>query len=342
MEKSYLIMRKMRAVNPYGPQVFFNSPTNPNFDMIKVGANVIMEMELEGEIRFIGFGTIDSIEPNQFARSYRKGEMRVGISNFKKFFPPRKKNYKIREALRTVPGFYWNDTVRPITKEIYDTILDFCGKEIQDLPTERPDNPSEVDPLLSLFYKDESVDLEFKSTMRSPIEKSKSTIALERKIDSAEDEKEKKKAKNELNDHLRNLPQELGRSIVKTIAAFSNSIKGGTLIVGIDDWGRPIGLQSDYLTLGERKDWDGWVQALRNLVINSLGVGIATSIDLDPLETRGATVAVLKVPFSNEPVFYKWKDKDGVDQEEFFVRVFNTTTKLSPIEQNKYIKSTWK
>ena len=61
--------------------------------------------------------------------------------------------------------------------------------------------------------------------------------------------------------------RDLEQVVVKTIAGFLNST-GGTLLVGVDDAGNPVGLQSDYVTL-RKKDRDGFrafLVQLKNVV----------------------------------------------------------------------------
>ncbi len=54
-------------------------------------------------------------------------------------------------------------------------------------------------------------------------------------------------------------------AILKTIAAFMNS-EGGMLIVGVEDNGNILGVEEDFQTFSDRKNWDGWMQHLVNIV----------------------------------------------------------------------------
>ena len=70
-------------------------------------------------------------------------------------------------------------------------------------------------------------------------------------------------------------------SVVKTVAGFSNSRYGGTLLVGVTDDGRIYGLEPDYATFskrGERGDRDLWGQHLKNL-LDRLGKAAAALVD---------------------------------------------------------------
>ena len=57
--------------------------------------------------------------------------------------------------------------------------------------------------------------------------------------------------------------------MIKTVAAFMNT-DGGTLLIGIDDNGQPVGVEADYPLVkgGDRDGWELWLTAA---VKNALG-----------------------------------------------------------------------
>lgn len=57
----------------------------------------------------------------------------------------------------------------------------------------------------------------------------------------------------------------LGASILKTIAAFMNT-GGGVIYVGVTDGGDVQGIECDYKLAGKHANWDGWSQALSNMI----------------------------------------------------------------------------
>jgi hypothetical protein len=59
-------------------------------------------------------------------------------------------------------------------------------------------------------------------------------------------------------------------AILKTLAAFMNS-DGGMLIVGVEDNGNILGVEEDFQTFSDRKNWDGWMQHLVNVVRKYIG-----------------------------------------------------------------------
>ena len=74
-------------------------------------------------------------------------------------------------------------------------------------------------------------------------------------------------------------------AVVKTIAAFMNT-HGGTLLIGLDDEGRPVGIESDYSFVkgGDRDGWELWLTAV---VKTALGVIVATDVSCALLRNRG-------------------------------------------------------
>jgi predicted HTH transcriptional regulator len=132
-------------------------------------------------------------------------------------------------------------------------------------------------------------------------------------------------------------------AILKTIAAFMNS-EGGTLFVGVADNGNILGIEKDFETFSDRKNWDGWQQHLVNIVRKQIGTEFLGHIDAQPLHRGdGKTVAQIKVQKSYKPVFVEYQDnKSGQNRVEFYYRGLNTTQSLNTKEANDYIKQHWK
>jgi hypothetical protein len=130
-------------------------------------------------------------------------------------------------------------------------------------------------------------------------------------------------------------------AILKTIAAFMNS-EGGTLIVGVDDNGSILGIEKDYETFSDRKNWDGWSQHLVNILRKHIGTEFMSRIKLDSMIYLGKTVAKIKVQKSYRPVFVEYQDsKSGSPKTEFYYRAINTTQALNTKQASDYIKEHW-
>ena len=125
-------------------------------------------------------------------------------------------------------------------------------------------------------------------------------------------------------------------AVVKTIAAFMNT-HGGTLLIGVDDQGRPVGIEADY-PLVKGRDRDGWELYLTAAIKNTLGTIAATDLSVRFCEIDGRTVARLDVRPGAEPVFAARK---GEARKVFFARLNNSTEELSGPELLQYRQKQW-
>ncbi len=123
-------------------------------------------------------------------------------------------------------------------------------------------------------------------------------------------------------------------AVVKTIAGLLNA-RGGTLVVGVDDAGTPVGLQRDLTTLS-RSNQDGYQQFLRNLLNPTIGTDLCTRIDIEFPTVDGEDVCTLRVPASPRPV---WISRGN--EKLFYVRSGNTTQGLDSEQAHRYIQGHW-
>lgn len=128
--------------------------------------------------------------------------------------------------------------------------------------------------------------------------------------------------------------EELGLVIASAVAGFMNRI-GGILIIGVGDDGQILGIEKDIETL-TKKNLDGFQLAFKDLVRSLLGVEHLARIHLffDTLEDH--TICAVQVEKSPTPVYVK----NGNDSE-FYVRMLNSTIKLSLPQTVSYIRTQW-
>jgi hypothetical protein len=113
--------------------------------------------------------------------------------------------------------------------------------------------------------------------------------------------------------------------------------------VGIDDNGNVLGIENDYETFSDRKNWDGWLQHLVNIIRKNIGTELMSRIKVQPIIYHGKTVAKIKVQKSYSPVFVEFQDsKSGQIKTEFYYRAINTTQALNTKQANDYIKEHWR
>ena len=132
--------------------------------------------------------------------------------------------------------------------------------------------------------------------------------------------------------------------IGKTVAAFMNS-GGGTLLIGVDDDGRLIGLGPDYATL-KTPDADRFELWIRDLWGQRLGTNAAALPLLDfaeasdPQEGYGPQeVCRVTIPPSTRPVYLK--GPKGKGEAELWVRVGNSTRRLEVSDAVQYVAARW-
>ena len=177
--------------------------------------------------------------------------------------------------------------------------------------------PPEGDPeLVELVQGGESDRLEFKSSMRVPVDGSPPSKELTAILEGV---------------------------IIKEIAAFLNA-QGGTLLIGVDDAGRGLGLAPDYASSPKIADRDGFERYLRGLVDNALGETVATSLKVTFAGLDGKEVCRVDVPAGDQEAFVQVVDKrSGQKRHAFYVRSGNKAQAIpGGPEQQKYIRGRWR
>ena len=125
-------------------------------------------------------------------------------------------------------------------------------------------------------------------------------------------------------------------AVIKTIAALMNT-HGGTLLIGVDDQGRPVGIESDYSHVRGRNR-DGWELWLTAAAKHALGMIAAMEIPVRFCVMDGRTIARIDVRPGAEPVFATRK---GESREVFFARLNNSTAELAGAALLDYRQKHW-
>ena len=160
--------------------------------------------------------------------------------------------------------------------------------------------------LEDLIAEGESDELEFKSTLRWDLKEG----AVNKKLEEV---------------------------IMKTVAAFANS-QGGTLLIGVEDDGKVLGLEADYHSLGG-VDRDKFELHLRNLLNQQFGTGFVTSkVSITFHEIEDKEVCQVDTKQAKEPVVITVKDKNGQTIEKFYARSGNSSQEIPLSELGAYMK----
>ncbi len=184
-------------------------------------------------------------------------------------------------------------------------LADVVKTGFQRLKEGEHDDDSEVD-IADLVASGETDTIEFKSTAR-------------------------------YNRHTQASDPKLELAIVKTIAGFANA-KGGTLVVGVNDDGEPLGLDHD-LALMKKPDLDRYQLWLADLLQNTIGKPAASSVGVSFPALDGHRVCRVAVRPAVSPVFVK--PPGSANGADFYARIGNSTRQLTAAELLEYQKTRW-
>jgi Putative DNA-binding domain len=131
--------------------------------------------------------------------------------------------------------------------------------------------------------------------------------------------------------------RELLKACVKTVCAFLNGA-GGTLLIGVADWGEPTGLEDDLQGFANRPTVDGLELRFRDALVAGLDPEVSHLVTLSFPFVRGVQICWVDVKPAPVPIFLVGK---GVPPE-FYVRKGNTSRQLDVKRAHEYIREHWK
>ena len=125
------------------------------------------------------------------------------------------------------------------------------------------------------------------------------------------------------------------KNILKTISAFANT-KGGTLLIGVDDNGKVIGLENDIRTFKNRSK-DKFALHFDNLLKTSFTEPIDALLDFGFEEINSVDVFLIIVKESAKPRFLNYKSEG----KEFYIRGAASSNALDLEKACQYIIDKW-
>jgi Protein kinase domain/Putative DNA-binding domain len=207
----------------------------------------------------------------------------------------------------------------PVDREdLPHTLRDLIFSLLSADPERRPASAAEVIERLEgigtvradverLLESDESARLEFKASLRVPIGPPRPTD---------------KRTAGELE-------RVLEREVIETLAAFLNT-DGGTLIIGVTDDRKVVGIEVDYPRVKGTRD--GWCLTFDHLVTHELGAEVMNCIDLRLEPWHDRTIAVIRCSPREEPTWIG---------EVLYVRYTASTEKLSTRHAVAWWRQRW-
>jgi len=124
--------------------------------------------------------------------------------------------------------------------------------------------------------------------------------------------------------------------VMKTLAGFLNSYTGGTLLIGVADDGKILGLEEDFKTL-RRKDSDGYEQLLMTTIASNLGAVYCQYIHVMFHRIDEKDVCRLIVNPSPHPAFFKQNK-----ETKFYLRTGGGTRDLNIEDATDFISQRWR
>lgn len=123
---------------------------------------------------------------------------------------------------------------------------------------------------------------------------------------------------------------------LRTVAAFLNA-DGGTLYIGVDDDGVPLGIEDDLALIPDASPLDVFEGRFREFLKNSLDPLPLNGVTLAFPEVEGVTLCEVTVAPSNVVTYLRHKDANGQAQESVFVRDGNRTIELKGRDRDTFV-----
>jgi serine/threonine protein kinase len=206
----------------------------------------------------------------------------------------------------------------PSRADLPRELLDFVLRLLDPAPSRRPGSTESVVSFLEalhthgdierLLASDETATLEFKSSLCMPVQAKPGDSVTEKE--------------------LRRVMQQ---RVLQAIAAFHNT-EGGTLIIGVTDDRKVIGIEVDYPAL-RKPNSDYWRQTFDSLVSDYLGPAVMTSVKLQLEPWNEKTIAIIRCLKRDEPT---WLGDD------LFIRRTTSTKKLATRDAVAWCRQNWR
>jgi hypothetical protein len=130
--------------------------------------------------------------------------------------------------------------------------------------------------------------------------------------------------------------RQLESVVLKSLAGFLNSSHGGTLLIGVADDGRILGLENDFKTL-KKQNQDGFEQTLMTAIATNLGADLCSHVSILFHVIEANAICRLIVSPSTRPVFL-----NQGNTPKLYVRTGGATRDLNIQEALEFAPIRWK
>lgn len=125
--------------------------------------------------------------------------------------------------------------------------------------------------------------------------------------------------------------------VIKTVAAFANSVEGGTLLIGVSDLGEAVGLEQDFSALGDA-DRDRFELHLRNLFGEAFGQAFTSAkLRVSFPQVESVEICQIDIRPAEHAIVVETKDKNGVKIEKLYVRSGNSSPEMPLSEVQAFL-----
>ena len=159
-------------------------------------------------------------------------------------------------------------------------------------------------------------------------------LAIDELLSGDENDEIEFKASSRWNLETQQVDKRLELAIVKTVAGFQNA-RGGTLLIGVNNDGIPVGLDLDFASV-RPSSADGYVNWLTTLFINTMGTLAAARTRIRVERARDQDACRVDVAAASQPVWVKISDKRA-----FYTRMNNSTREVAEAEVEAYVRERW-
>lgn len=124
--------------------------------------------------------------------------------------------------------------------------------------------------------------------------------------------------------------------VVRAVAGFMNA-SGGTLLIGVTDAGEVFGVETDFKTLGSKKNFDGFELWLTSKLDKALGPTAVSHVSVAFDQFPKGTVCRVDVRPGKSATYVR----GARDESDLYVRLNNSTRRLNVAEAVEYVRSRW-
>jgi len=188
---------------------------------------------------------------------------------------------------------------------------------------EVPEQPEEIDQ-----------ELNAEEAMHEPPPEPTTKTPTEQLIKAGESSTVEFKSTARWNVHTHQRDSAIELAVVKSVAGFMNA-HGGTLLIGVDDHGTPLGLAEDYSTVNKGRD--GYENWLTTLLENAIGKPATANATIRFDQIDGKDVCRIDVEPGKGPTFVR----GGKSDADLYVRLNNSTRLLNTSEALEYVRAHW-